>query len=1378
MLKTISTESKSLGDTRVAMVLCYINGISHQVQKPEKLLIDYLREDCSLTGTKLGCGEGGCGACTVWIWTVDPVSMQPICYTVNACLVNLAMVDSCYIMTIEGIGNRKKGLHPIQKLLTQYGGSQCGFCTPGILMSMYGLGQKCKASKTVLDIEQVESHFDGNLCRCTGYRSIFDAFKEYVQVANQSGTEEQPPQDLLQNLLNVFGTRRRTLRIFTSNAEYLHSMTDSSSLSSYLHFSPSSNINIDHIFIRPTSLEQVMHYKRVYPLAKFIVGNSEVGIDVKMKHRQWKQFILLNDVPELLHLNMCSDGCHIGAAVSLDKILEHIEQLKRSEHRFRAFYALGKQLKRFGGVQIRNVASLGGNIVTASPISDIQPLLVAMNATFQWISCNDGIYKKAIASDFFVGYRQTLLHEDDLLVDIWIPFTNESEYVFAYKVSRRQEDDIAIVSAAMRFVLRSACYPDTISFRSTLNKDILEDVSIVYGGMAERIKRAEQTEAALRGSPLDPRLLMPICFDTLDRDFVLNADSPGGMVAFRKTIACSLLLRSFYRLEHTLQIMASHSIHLPKEEDERDELDPSFSCRAIQTIPQHLKSNSGFLGSSSPHPAPFLQCSGEAQYVDDIPNASMDTLYGAFILSSEPHANVLSIDCSQVYDTLPGMTRIFFSQDVPGTNSFSIVHGVCDEQVFCSGHVTAVGQVIGFVVADTREHAKMAARLVKIEYERLPAILTIEDARAQESFEPCCGRMNLSSVLSPHWIEDGNVDEVMNRTDLLKVSGKMKIGAQEHFYLETHGCLAIPGENDELVLFVSTQSPAKTQMAVSKVLGLESHKVVCKTKRIGGGFGGKETRNIFISCAVAVAAHLLKKPVRISLDREEDMCMTGHRHPFLGEYRVAFDKLGKILAVETLLFANIGNTLDLSMAVLDRALFHSENVYFIPNVRFIGRLCWTHIISNTAFRGFGGPQAMAIAETWIHHVAHQLKMDPESVRSINMYRSEGFVPNTPYGMPLIGWTGWQCWQSVLESSDFWNRKQQITEYNAQHRYRKRGIAAVPTKFGISFTNKTYNQAGVLVLIYLDGSVLVSHGGVEMGQGLYAKIVQIVASEFDIPLHKVYISETSTDKVPNASPTAASSSTDLYGMAAIDACRQLLDRLKTVDKDFCLSWEARIQKAYHERISLSATGFYCTPEIDSVDLSQNQKGNPFYYFTVGAAVSEIELDTLTGEHHILRTDIMMDIGRPLHPVIDIGQVEGGFVQGLGLFTLEEVILGDEDHSWLPRGHLFTKGPSTYKLPGFHDIPRDFRVSFLSNAVNHRPIIHGSKAVGEPPLFLAFSVFEALRNAIESARSDLSSDACELFCALDSPLTIERIRMACYDEIVSHVLHESKAVKDEK
>ncbi|MEW5297568.1 MAG: hypothetical protein WDW36_000770 [Sanguina aurantia] len=587
------------------------------------------------------------------------------------------------------------------------------------------------------------------------------------------------------------------------------------------------------------------------------------------------------------------------------------------------------------------------------------------------------------------------------------------------------------------------------------------------------------------------------------------------------------------------------------------------------------------------------------------------------------------------------------------------------------------------------------------------------------------------------------------------IEGTYKLGGQEHFYLETNVCCVIPGENDELVMFSSTQAPAKHQKFIAHVLGIPAHKVVSKTKRLGGGFGGKETRGIFLHAAIAVPAHILRRPVRIALDRDEDMQMTGQRHAFLATYRVGFSAAGMVQAVDMDLYNNTGNSMDLSHSIMDRALLHSDCGYKVPHMRLVGHLCRTHQASNTAFRGFGGPQGLMFAEMWVEQISRAVGKPVVDVRSANMYR-EGDL--THYGQALEACRMRPCWEAALANAGYAQRAEKVAQFNAVNRWRKRGLAATPTKFGISFTTKFLNQAGALAHIYLDGTVLVTHGGVEMGQGLHTKMAQIAAQALGLPLHKVYISETSTDKVPNASPTAASASSDMYGGAVLDACSQLAERLAPFRKALGpeVPFKAVVNAAYMERVDLCAHGFYKTPDVTGFG------GNrPFNYFCYGAAVSEVELDTLTGDFQILRTDIVMDVGNPINPAIDIGQVEGGFVQGMGWLCLEELQWGDKQHGWIRPGQLFTRGPGTYKIPTSNDIPIDFRVSLLTDAPNVRAV-HSSKAVGEPPFHLGASVFFALKEAVYSAREDAGHPG---WFQLDAPATGERLRMLCADHITA-------------
>lgn len=590
------------------------------------------------------------------------------------------------------------------------------------------------------------------------------------------------------------------------------------------------------------------------------------------------------------------------------------------------------------------------------------------------------------------------------------------------------------------------------------------------------------------------------------------------------------------------------------------------------------------------------------------------------------------------------------------------------------------------------------------------------------------------------------------------VEGNVYIGGQEHFYLETQAAIVVPRPEDSAVdIYASTQNPTECQHFVATALNIPAHKVHCHVRRIGGGFGGKETRTSLLVAALAVAARKINRPVRCMLDRDEDMIFSGQRHSFQAKYRLGVDQQGLIMAADIQLYSNGGHSLDLSLGVMERAMAHVDNCYRFPALRVTGRVCKTNLPSNTAFRGFGGPQAMFVCETMLTHAAQVLGMSSETIRRKNLYQ-EG--DRTHFGMPMEKVPLIRMWDQLEERCDFAQRRVAIADYNGQSRWKKRGLALTPTKFGVAFGVKFLNQAGALVHVYSDGSVLLTHGGVEMGQGIHTKMCQIAAEALQVPIETIHLDQTSTTTVPNTSPSAASSSSDLNGMAVLDACRQIALRLEPVRAAMPDATFAEIANtAYLQRIDLSARGFYATPGL-GFDW-ESQEGRLFNYFTFGVACSEVELDVLTGDHQVLRSDLLMDLGCPLNPTIDVGQIEGAFTQGLGLFTLEQPL-------YLRSGMMLNRGPGGYKIPTAADVPRQFHVALLEGSHNERAI-HGSKAVGEPPLFLAASVFFALQDAVLAARRDAVQE-CEdrrgggtvsTVLVMDSPATAERLRLACGD-----------------
>lgn len=736
------------------------------------------------------------------------------------------------------------------------------------------------------------------------------------------------------------------------------------------------------------------------------------------------------------------------------------------------------------------------------------------------------------------------------------------------------------------------------------------------------------------------------------------------------------------------------------------------------------------MNSSIHHESAVAHVTGTAKFIDDIPEIP-GMLTACVFRSSEAHARILQTDLSTAR-ALKGVHCILSAQDIPGYNNMGAV--IHDEVCLAFDKVQFRGEAIFLIAADNLQTAKKAASLIKIEYETLPAIFTIEDAILHSSF---FGKER--SIIS------GDTTIALQNAEHI-TEGTLTSGGQEHWYLETQACLCIPNENNEFQIYSSTQNPAETQSIVADVLGLSRNMVRVEVKRMGGAFGGKETQAAHLAAWCALLSQATGKAVKLRLDRRDDQRYTGKRHPFLTKYKAGFDKTGKLLAVEMNLFSNAGATTDLSWAIMERAMFHADNAYYCPNMSIKARVCKTNLPSNTAFRGFGGPQAMAVMEHIIEEIALICKKKALEVRKLNFYGENGFT--THYGQTLDNILLQRIAAELENKADILNRETEIECFNKAHVSRKRGMAISPVKFGISFTTTHLNQAGALMNIYQDGSVMISHGGTEMGQGLYTKIQQIAAKELGISENQIRISSTQTDHVPNTSATAASSGTDLNGMAVKNAVSKLKDRLRPIAETLLLplkktnnpgnlvfengkvyfsgkseksiDFTELISKAYFERISLSVTGFYKTPDI-FFDKTIG-KGRPFHYFAYGMAATEVEVDIYSGMVKIIRTDIVHDAGNSIHPEIDKGQIAGGYIQGCGWCIWEEL-------KYDQQGRLLNFSPDTYKIPTIGEMPSAFHIHLLEHSDN-KGTIFGSKAVGEPPFMLALSSWLAVRNAVSS------------------------------------------------
>ncbi|WP_312240695.1 xanthine dehydrogenase molybdopterin binding subunit [Pantoea sp.] len=768
---------------------------------------------------------------------------------------------------------------------------------------------------------------------------------------------------------------------------------------------------------------------------------------------------------------------------------------------------------------------------------------------------------------------------------------------------------------------------------------------------------------------------------------------------------------------------------------------PAVAEEVIQA--QYAAGIQSGVGRSNKHESAEKHVTGEAIFIDDKPTLP-GLLHLVPRLSEHAHARILRLDVQPCY-AIPGVVSVLTWQDVPGENDIGPLEP--GDPLLACDRIDYLGQVVLVVAAETPEAARRAAEAAIIEYEVLEPLLDVKTALERRSF-----------VQEPHVHRRGDADAALARAPH-RIQGEFHIGGQEHFYLETQTALVIPGEDRSLQVFSSTQNPTEVQKLVASVMGITMNKVTIDMRRMGGGFGGKETQAAAVACLCAVAARRTGRPAKMRLARRDDMRITGKRHPFYVRYDVGFDDEGRFCGVKIDLAGDCGYSLDLSGSIVDRAMFHADNAYYLGDALITGYRCRTNIASNTAYRGFGGPQGMVAIEQIMDRIAREARLDPLELRKRNYYgKTERNL--THYHQQVEDNLLQEMTEQLETSSDYQARRREITAFNAQSPFLKRGLALTPVKFGISFTSSFLNQAGALILIYTDGTVQLNHGGTEMGQGLNTKVAQIVAEVLQIDVDQIQITATDTGKVPNTSPTAASSGADLNGKAAQNAAEILRDRLTAmlsalhqcdVDAVSFRNGIVRVgekhytfpdvaQMAWLNQVPLSATGYYRVPGIHYD--REAGRGKPFYYFAYGAACCEVAIDTLTGEYRLLRADILHDVGASLNPAIDIGQVEGGFVQGMGWLTCEELV-------WNEKGQLLTDGPASYKIPAISDVPPDLRVTLVENRKNPQDTVFHSKAVGEPPFMLGINVWCALQDAVASVANY------QRHPQLDAPATPERV-----------------------
>jgi xanthine dehydrogenase/oxidase len=1417
-------------------------------------------------------------------------------YGVNACLMPVCAADGCHVTTVEGVGQSiphniggsgSGVMHPIQDRMTNLHGSQCGYCTPGIVVALYALF--ANDAEHPVKSHQVEEHLDGNLCRCTGYRPIWDAARSLCSdtggasnndneahgpcglackdcptrhdcdmpcnthtttngdIEDSSSSEEKkdetPPNAVAETKDGKWKQMTTSSQDKFGSSQFRDGLCDLKTPSG-ARFSEQPNVMFPAelrekhctsvmvvgstaTWFTPSTLQELSQLVDQFPNAKIVVGATEVGIETKFKHAVYPRLIYpSHSIDELQAFDSGEDELVVGACLPLSTIQHECGRLAEngSGGKIRTFQAIHDMLRWFASTQIRNAACLGGNLATASPISDMNPMLAAMGASLKLQSATNGV-RMVKVSDFFLSYRQVDLKPSEVIVSIHAPQSgNYFDYILPFKQARRREDDISIATAGIHMKVKPS--EDASGF-------VITEASLAFGGMAPKTAMCPKTSASLVGQIWSADTFAQARRVLMD-ELYLPEDVPGGQTEYRRTLAASFLFKFYLattveiakdveRLAAMLQCGGEGEYKMPLPAppmlDDSDvsgaeqfvsrrkpaiegtqvyphpKVTPGLEDNAAADLPvlpsPTVSSAKDKLGIPATHASGALHTTGEAIYVDDMPQPN-NLLHSVLVISDRCNVTLQSVDKTRALQ-IPGVVNVFFHDDLAalgGSNKLGPI--LKDEEVFATKEIRHVGMVIGIAVAETMEAAQQATRAVDITYADildeagtpLKPIISMQEAIEANSFYD----------FTNHTLLMGKIDEDLkiatdNPDNTIQVSGEFAVGGQEHFYLEVNSSLVVPEETG-LKVYASTQAPTKTQMFCASATNTPASKVVCHVKRMGGGFGGKETRSVFASAAAAVAAKITRRPVRLTLDRNVDMAITGQRHAFKAKYTAtaSYDPQDPsqpptLGGLDVQIYSNGGCSLDLSLPILDRCLFHIDNVYKWKSLRANGLVCKTNQPPHTAFRGFGGPQGLAICETIMDHLvaalpkSHQSLTASDQFRKANMYSEGDYVP---FGMALENWNIPKAWDMLYESAQVSQRRQAIAEFNAQHKWKKRGLAILPTKFGIAFTAKFMNQGGALVHLYQDGTVLISHGGTEMGQGLHTKCAQVAAHAFEIPLSQVFIDDSSTDKVANTNPTAASQGTDLYGMATLIACREILQNIQPMREK--LKPNATLAEvataAFFERIDLTAHGFYkvaderCGYDWDSptptdpeiLKLPDNSwRGHAFNYFTQAVAVSEVEIDVLSGDHRTLRADIMADVGSSINPALDIGQIEGAFIQGMGWSTMEEITWGDDEHTWVkPKGRLFTQGPGTYKIPAFNDCPESFNVTLMDTA---NPFaVHSSRAVGEPPFFLGASVAFALKDAVRAARATTLGDASKDtdFC-MNLPATSERVRMLCGDTI---------------
>ena len=1230
--------------------------------KPGTALLDFIRYHKHLMGTKIGCREGDCGACTVLVGEIKNGQLEYKAMT--SCLMPLGNAHEKHIVTIEGINfDDQSRLNPIQQAMVDAGATQCGFCTPGFVISLAGF---CLNNRDATSKNAIEA-VDGNICRCTGYKSIERACDRVAQLVRDRKGKDAVEFVADKNILPPY---------FSSVQKRLQALA--------------------------TKTDGELDAQML--AAHFVGGGTDLYVQ---KHDEIKDAAIrfLFDHPELTGITEEGDRVVIGPSAT-------VTDLKNSPVIQKFFPRFNSYAKLVSSTPIRNMATIGGNFINASPIGDFTIFFLALDAH---LILSDGKTKRELPlRSLYKGYKQLDKTENEYIEKIWFPIPGKANFNFE-KVSKRTCLDIASVNSAISI---------------TRDNDKIIHAAISAGGVSPVPLYLKKTSEFLKEKELSDELVDNAI--QIAQTEISPITDARGSAEYKRLLLAQLIKAHFMSLSAKVELTSS-----TKFDDDR-------------------------------HPEPFqdaplgdrgMHVRGESVYLDDIPLVNR-TLFAAVFDSPVAHGKITSLDLSEA-EKMKGVVRIFTHKDITGENQIGGI--IPDEELLANDRVHFCGMPIALVVADTDEEARTAVKKIKVEIEPLPVTTDPREARAKEEF-----------IVPPRTFKLGDTDRAWRECEHI-FEGRADTNGQEHLYIETQGAFSLPTENNGIKIFSSTQGPTAVQRTVAKVLNIPMHRIEVDTTRLGGGFGGKEDQATAWAVLCALATYHLKRPIKYSLHRLEDMRMTGKRHPYSSDFKIGLTKDLKILAYEATFYQNAGAVADLSPAVMERTLFHSTNSYFIPNVKATAYSCRTNLPPNTAFRGFGGPQGMFVIEAAIAKAAEELGIAASDIQQKNLLKTGD---EFPYGQRAES-EAHECWDKVNELYDIKKLQKEIDEFNSTSELYKKGLALMPICFGISFTKTRMNQARSLVHIYTDGSVGISTGAVEMGQGVNAKISQVAAKTFSLDNSRIKIQTTSTFRVANTSPTAASAAADLNGKATLIACTEILKRLKkvaaeelhtTVDKIEIkneavlvdgkasnLKWEDIVMLTYNHRVSLSEHAHYTPPGIH-FDPS-TEKGHPFAYHTYGVAVIIATIDCLRGRYEIDSVKAVHDFGSSMNKLVDLGQSEGGIVQGIGWMTMEELLYNKD-------GKLMTNALSTYKVPDIYSVPKEIRVHFLETDKDNLAIFK-SKAVGEPPLMYGIGAYFALRNAIKAFNPNAQIE-------FDAPMTPEKVLMNLYSTSYPRFITSDKHV----